>query len=154
MQIEVKGVDRILKQLERFDNMETKLADIAQRLVAVGEPIIRAVHGNHNAVWSEPTAEGYRIVAEGESVLFIEFGTGNATGMGSSGKYDDIPVVVYPGSWSEAHQGEYWRTGGYPNGYWHFGGKVIRETPPHPAFYDAYKAMVEALPQIVEEVFR
>ena len=153
MQIEVKGVDRILKQLERFDNMETKLNDIAQRLVAVGEPIIRAVHGNHNAVWSEPTAEGYRIVAEGESVLFIEFGTGDAAGIHASA-YDAVPSVVRPGSWSESHQGEYWRTGGYLKGHWHFGGKELHETDPHPAFYDAYKAMVEALPQIVEEVFR
>lgn len=148
MQIEVKGIDRILKQLERFDNMETKLADIAQRLVAVGEPIIRAVHGNHNAVWSEPTAEGYRIVAEGESVLFIEFGTGDAAGIHASA-YDAVPSVVRPGSWSETHKQEYSRWG-----FWFFGGQVLRETPPHPAFYDAYKAMVEALPQIVEEVFR
>lgn len=148
MQIEVKGIDRILKQLERFDNMETKLNDIAQRLVDVGEPIIRAVHGNHNAVWSEPTAEGYRIVAEGESVLFIEFGTGDAAGIHASA-YDAVPSVVRPGSWSETHKQEYSRWG-----FWFFGGKMFRETPPHPAFYDAYKAMVEALPQIVEEVFR
>ena len=148
MQIEVKGIDRILKQLERFDNMETKLADIAQRLVAVGEPIIRAVHGNHNAVWSEPTAEGYRIIAEGESVLFIEFGTGDAAGIHASA-YDAVPSVVRPGSWSETHSQQYSRWG-----FWFFGGQKLRETPPHPAFYDAYKAMVEALPQIVEEVFR
>ena len=148
MQIEVKGIDRILKQLERFDNMETKLNDIAQRLAAVGEPIIRAVHGNHNAVWSEPTAEGYRIVAEGESVLFIEFGTGDAAGIHASA-YDAVPSVVRPGSWSETHSQQYSRWG-----FWFFGGKMFRETPPHPAFYDAYKAMVEALPQIVEEVFR
>ena len=148
MQIEVKGIDRILKQLERFDNMETKLNDIAQRLVAVGEPIIRAVHGNHNAVWSEPTAEGYRIIAEGESVLFIEFGTGDAAGIHASA-YDAVPSVVRPGSWSETHSQQYSRWG-----FWFFGGHVLRETPPHPAFYDAYKAMVEALPQIVEEVFR
>ena len=147
MQIEVKGVDRILKQLERFDNMETKLADIAQRLVAVGEPIIRAVHGNHNAVWSEPTAEGYRIVAEGESVLFIEFGTGDKAGE-MAANYDAVPAEVAPGTWSATHAQMY-----YKYGFWVFAGKIYHYTEPHPAFYYAYQRMVEALPQIASEVF-
>lgn len=147
MTVEVKGVDRILQRLNRFTDMETKLADIARRLVDVGEPIIKAVHGHNNAVWSEQTESGYRIIAEGDTVLFIEFGAGDAAGQ-EAAKYDAVPSVVRPGSWSEEHSQQYstW-------GFWFFGGKKLTETPPHPAFYEAYQAMVEALPQIVNEVF-
>ena len=148
MQITVTGVDRILKQLKRFDDMDTKLADIAKRLVEVGEPIIRAVHGRSNSVWSEPTENGYRIVAEGETILFIEFGAGDAAGR-EAAKYDAVPSVVRPGSWSETHARQY-----STYGFWFFGGHYMTETPPHPAFYDAYEAMVKALPQIVNEVFQ
>lgn len=150
--ITVTGVERAVRTLEKLD-MRSKLALFAERLCKeVGEPIIKATHGNHAQVYSEPTPEGYQIVAEGSEVLFIEFGTGNATG-DEADKYDEVPVVVRPGSWSEAHQGEYYRTGGYPIGYWHFGNNVFTETPPHPSFYDAYQEMVQAIPRIAKEVF-
>lgn len=148
MNITVKGVDRILKRLSKFDNMDAKLSEIARRLAAVGEPIIRAVHGNHNSVWSEPTQTGYRVIAEGESVLFIEFGTGDAAGIHAQ-EYDAVPSVVRPGSWSETHAQQYARWG-----FWFWNGQRLTETPPHPAFYDAYRAMVQELPKIVDEVFQ
>lgn len=151
MNITVKGVDSILKRLSKFDNMDAKLAEIARRLAAVGEPIIRAVHGNHNSVWSEQTQTGYRVIAEGESVLFIEFGTGDAAGIHAK-EYDAVPSVVGKGTWSATHAQQYTRWGFW---YWPPGTKnPISETPPHPAFYDAYQAMVQELPKIVEEVFQ
>ena len=147
MEFSVTGVDRIKQRIEKLANLREKCAEIARRLCDVGYPWIWAWHGNHASVTTEPTEDGYVIKAEGEQVLFIEFGTGDSAGINAA-YYDAVPGVVRPGSWSEGHARQYseW-------GFWFWGGAMFRETPPHPAFYDAYQAMVEALPKIANEVF-
>lgn len=147
MEISVTGIDRIKERIERLANLQDRCAEIAKRLCEVGEPIIQAWHGSHAIVISEPTENGYVIRAEGEDVLFIEFGTGDKAGA-MAGEYDAVPVEVAPGTWSETHAQMYSRYG-----FWVFAGKIYHYTEPHPAFYYAYQAMVEALPQIAKEVF-
>lgn len=152
--VNTSGIDKILEKLQS-QSIDDKLREVARRLcVEVGEPIIKATHEGHgaNKVWSEPTENGYQIIADGDKVYFVEFGTGDATGQ-ERDKYINVPDIVRPGSYSEAHQGEYWRTGGYKKGVWHFGGREYHETAPNPAFYEAYAAMRQALPRIAKEVF-
>lgn len=148
MNITVSGIEHALKTIEKYADMDRKLAELAERLCQIGEPIIHQIHGHHSRVWSEPTANGYRIVAEGEDVLFIEFGAGDAAGS-DNGLYDAVPAVARPGSWSETHAQQYSRYG-----FWFFAGQKITEVPTSPAFYYAYEAMVQNLPRIAEEVFK
>ena len=122
MQISVSGIDRIKERIAKYADLSAKCAELAKRLCEIGEPIIRAAHGGHAVVVAEPIENGYVIRAEGEDILFVEFGAGDATG-------------------------------GYLKGHWHFAGQEIHETEPNPSFYYAYQAMVEALPQIANEVF-
>ena len=63
--ITVTGVDHAISALAKYVNIQLKLNEIAKRLCEIGEPIISQVHGNHSHVWTEPTPEGYKIVAEG-----------------------------------------------------------------------------------------
>ena len=148
MQVSITGFDSMINTVRRFQNTEERLDKIAKRLCEVGEPIIRQTHGHHARVWYEQLQDGYRIVAEGQDILFIEFGAGDMAGA-TSVLYDQVPVVVRRGSWSETHAQQY-----STQGFWFFGGKMYRETVPHPAFYYAYQAMVQALPQIVSEELR
>lgn len=149
MEISITGIDSMINTVRRFQNIEERLEKIAKRLCEVGEPIIRQTHGKHaDGIWSEKTTDGYKVVAEGKDLLFIEFGAGDMAGT-TSVLYDQIPVSVRPGSWSETHAQQY-----STQGFWFFGGKMYRETIPHPAFYYAYQAMVQALPQIVSEELR
>ena len=148
MNITISGIDHAIKTIEKYADMDRKLAELAERLCQIGEPIIRQIHGHHSAVWAEPTANGYRIVAEGEDVLFIEFGAGDSAGS-DNGLYDAVPSVARPGSWSETHAQQYSRYG-----FWYFAGQKMTEVPTSPAFYYAYEAMVQNLPRIAEEVFR
>ena len=150
MEFEFAGLEDLINLFNRLSNLEDILTNILTRLCEIGENVIAQTHGHHARVWSEQTADGYSIIAEGQDILFIEFGTGDMAGaMGFL--YDQVPISVEPGSWSRAHGGEYWRTGGFGRGVWHFGGQEYHYTPPHPAFYYAYQAMVQALPQIVHE---
>ena len=148
MEISITGIDSIINTVRKFQNIEERLEKIAKRLCEVGEPIIRQTHGHHARVWYEQFQDGYRIVAEGQDILFIEFGTGDMAGA-TRVLYDQVPATVRPGSWSETHSQQY-----STQGFWFFGGKMYRETVPHPAFYYAYQAMVQALPQIVSEELR
>ncbi len=133
--------------INRMLHLREKVEEVAKRLCKVGEPIIQATHGNHARVWSEPTENGYKVCAEGEDILFIEFGTGLKAGQDAH-LYDEVPGVVGEGTWSATHAKMYstW-------GFWVFAGEIYYYTEPHPAFYYAYQAMVEALPQIAQEVF-
>lgn len=145
--ISVTRTGDALERVQKLLDVKARVAEVAKRLCEVGEPIIRATHGGHARVWAEPTENGYKISAEGKDVLFIEFGTGDRAGVLASW-YDQVPPEARPGSWSESHARMYSRYG-----FWVFGGQIYHYTEPHPAFYDAYQAMVEALPQIAQEVF-
>ena len=148
MQISVTGIDRIKERIAKYADLSAKCAELAKRLCEIGEPIIRAAHGNHATVMAAPIENGYAITADGDQrLLIIEFGAGDATGIMAS-EYDEVPSVVRPGSWSESHAQMYSRYG-----FWVFAGQILHEVEPNPAFYYAYQAMVEALPQIANEVF-
>lgn len=147
MEISVTGIDRVKERIEKLANLQERCAEVSRRLCEVGEPIIQSWHGGHATVTTEQTDGGYVIRAEGEDVLFIEFGTGDKAGA-MAGEYDAVPAEVAPGTWSESHAQMYSRYG-----FWVFAGKIYHYTEPHPAFYYAYQRMVEALPQIAKEVF-
>lgn len=147
------GLQRMLHRVQRLSDLDRKVKEVAERLCQIGEPIIRQVHGHHaDDIHTEPTKNGYKIVASGQDVMFIEFGAGEDAGS-ENANYDAVPECARPGTWSEAHQGEYWRTGGPGEGFWHFGGQVFRTVPPTPAFYYAYEYMAQNLPRIAREVF-
>lgn len=145
--ISITGIEHALRTVNRFTDTDRKLQEIARRLCEVGRQIAAGGFGSHASVTTEPTTNGYKIVISGEEVLFIEFGTGDAAGIHAA-QYDAVPSVVYPGSWSETHSHQYEMLG-----FWFWHNQKFTETPPHPYTYDAYRAMVDALPQIAREVF-
>ena len=147
MTVTVTEIAHAVKTIERYTDLRQKLAELAERLCAIGEPIIKQIHGNHAVVMTEPTKDGYRITASGEDVLFIEFGAGDQAGSENE-NYDSVPAEARRGSWSETHAQQYSTLG-----YWYFGGHKFTTVAPSPAFYYAYEYMVQNLPQIAREVF-
>ena len=146
MQITVTGVAHALKTLEKYASIQSKLSEFAEKLAQVGEAEAAITYGGR--VTHRLTADGATIVISGEDVLFIEFGTGDAAGIHAA-QYDAVPSVVRPGSWSETHAHQYEMLG-----FWWWHNQKFTETPPHPGAYDAYRAMVQAIPRIASEVFR
>lgn len=147
MRVVVRGIKQAVKHINKLAKIREQCLEIAKRLCDVGYPWIWAWHGNHAKVSIDPIDNGYCISAEGEKVLFIEFGTGDSAGIYAQHYNGEVPTVVRPGSWSEQDAHMYERLH-----FWIWHGKWFRETRPHPAFYDAYRAMSEAFPQIVKEV--
>ena len=147
MQITVTGIDRVRERIEKYADLQSKLLELAWRLCEVGSAVCDSVYHTSVSVYVEKTNEGAKVICEGEDVLFIEFGTGDKAGV-LAANYDAVPPEVAPGTWSSGHAQMYSRYG-----FWYFGSRRYEYTEPHPATYEAYKAMIEELPQIADEVF-
>ncbi len=154
--LSVDGIDRLQKELKKYQAWQQRKAkELAERLAMLGASTAsirfsRAVYtGVKDANVSVVAApNGYTVKADGESVLFIEFGSGVTYG---SGHPEAQEFGMGPGT--------------YPNGKGHWddprgwylpkenGGMHTYGNPPAMPMYEARKAIEQELPRIVREVF-
>lgn len=154
--LSVSGVQKLLDELQEYRRWQKeKAVELAQRLAMLGATV--ASIGFSRAVYSGikdanvsvvAIPGGYAVKADGESVLFIEFGSGITYG---SGHPEALEFGMGPGT--------------YPNGEGHWddprgwylpkekGGGHTYGNPPASPMYEARKAIEQELPRIVREVF-
>lgn len=129
-----------------------KEAELRQRLATLGATVAsiqfsRAIYSGTNdvSVRVDDTGSVAVIYAEGESVAFIEFGSGATYGYGhpQAGEFGVGPGT-YPdgkGHWDD------------PNGWYYSHGQHTFGNPPAMAMYAAVQEMTEQLTMIAKEVF-
>lgn len=163
MKYEVIGLDKVIGKLEAYKKAaESKVNLLAERLAVLGAHIARtefsnAFYAGDNDVEIkvEATAGGYKIVAEGYAVLFIEFGSGVL-----NPEHPQAEEFGY-------NHGEYGQGKGANEKGWVYSGEQgnagqpLREgvyrtmgNPPAMAMYKASKDMRAEIYRIAEEVFR
>jgi hypothetical protein len=84
MSLSSKSIEQALRELKAFrDSLESKEQELLKELANIGvqEASVRFTNAmydgvNDSEVTLETIENGYRIVAKGEAVAFIEFGTG------------------------------------------------------------------------------
>lgn len=151
------GIQKIQDELVVYRKwQEEKARELAERLAALGATVAsirfsRAVYTGKKdvEVTVEELPNGYKVKADGESVLFIEFGSGVTYGYGhpEAGEFGMGPGT-YPdgkGHWDD------------PKGWYlpkSAGGGHTYGNPPAMPMYEARKAIEQELPRIVKEVFR
>lgn len=151
------GIQKIQDELMVYRKwQEEKARELAERLAALGATVAsirfsRAVYTGPKDVdvRVEEIPNGYKVKADGESVLFIEFGSGVTYGYGhpEAGEFGMGPGT-YPdgkGHWDD------------PKGWYlpkSAGGGHTFGNPPAMPMYEARKAIEQELPRIVKEVFR
>ena len=151
------GIQKIQDELMVYRKwQEEKARELAERLAALGATVAsirfsRAVYTGKKdvEVTVEALPNGYKVKAVGESVLFIEFGSGVTYGYGhpEAGEFGMGPGT-YPdgkGHWDD------------PKGWYlpkSAGGGHTFGNPPAMPMYEARKAIEQELPRIVKEVFR
>ena len=151
------GIQKIQDELTVYRKwQEEKALELAERLAALGATVAsirlsRAVYTGKKDVdvTVEELPNGYKVKADGESVLFIEFGSGVTYGYGhpEAGEFGMGPGT-YPdgkGHWDD------------PKGWYlpkSAGGGHTFGNPPAMPMYEARKAVEQELPRIVKEVFR
>ena len=147
-----KGIDGAIKELEEYKSkIERKSKLLTQRLAQLGASVAslsfsRAFYnGDNDVVISvEPRGEnGYAIIASGEAVCFIEFGTGVGANHPQGAERG-----FTPGSWSIDHEQQYSK-----KGYWYYNGQKMIGSTPGRGMYDAAKEIRSQIEQIAREVF-
>lgn len=154
--LSVSGVQKLQDELKEYRRWQMEKAkELAQRLAMLGASAAsigfsRAIYtGTKDAVVTvKAIPGGYAVKANGESVLFIEFGSG----------------VTYGGGHPEASEFGM-GPGTYPDGKGHWddpkgwylpkekGGGHTYGNPPAMPMYEARKQIEQELPRIVREVF-
>lgn len=150
------GIQKIQDELTVYRKwQEEKARELAERLASLGATVAsirfsRAVYTGKKDVdvTVEKLPNGYKVKADGESVLFIEFGSGVTYGYGhpEAGEFGMGPGT-YPdgkGHWDD------------PKGWYlpkSAGGGHTFGNPPAMPMYEARKAIEQELPRIVKEVF-
>lgn len=150
------GIQKIQDELVVYRKwQEEKARELAERLASLGATVAsirfsRAVYTGKKDVdvTVEELPNGYKVKADGESVLFIEFGSGVTYGYGhpEAGEFGMGPGT-YPdgkGHWDD------------PKGWYlpkSAGGGHTFGNPPSMPMYEARKAIEQELPRIVKEVF-
>lgn len=154
--LSVSGVQKLLDELQEYRRWQKeKAVELAQRLAMLGATVAsigfsRAVYsGMRDANVSVVAIPGgYAVKADGESVLFIEFGSGITYG---SGHPEAQEFGMGPGTYPEGKG--HWDD---PNGWWipkSAGGGHTYGNPPAMPMYEARKQIEQELPRIVREVF-
>ena len=147
----VKDAVKILETYKKW--VDKKMDELMVRLAAVGLSTARvyfqqgAAEGNvAPETWVEPIENGFKIIANGKDVFFIEFGAGNA-----AGNHPDAakaPVDTSPGSYSAKNTMEYMKYGS-----WHHDGKKYTELQPQMPMYHAMREIERNVTKIAKEVF-
>lgn len=153
IQLSDESIKHGIRELRLYKQwVEAKETELRMRLAQLGATVAsiqfsRAIYNGSKDVTVRVDATGSVAViyAEGESVAFIEFGSGIKYGYGhpQAGEHGVGPGT-YPGK-------GHWDN---PKGWWYGHGKHSYGNPPAMAMYDAVQTMTEELTKIAREVFR
>ena len=133
--------------------LEKKNDEFLTKLMEVGRAVAERSFGSAAQVRIEKrNANTYALIAEGEAVCFIEFGTGAYASPGEDGLAQYMPFDIRPGSWSDSEFG----AGTWSN--WINSGKDPDKYPynrrPKYGMWNAYKEMDREAQRIAKEVYR
>ena len=157
IELSEQSVNDAITELRKYATwVETKEKELRDRLAMLGATVAsirfsRAIYDGSDSVSVRVDDVGNTatIYAEGESVAFIEFGTGAMYGYGhpDAGKFG-----FGPGTWSDGPDGKgHWDD---PNGWWYGSGKHTYGNAPAMAMYSAVNEIAENVTKIAKEVFR
>lgn len=148
-----ESIDRATKELEAYKKLvNTKGREFVRRLAEAGCNVASvrfslADYDGENDVKVRVTGHGntLKVVATGQAVCFIEFGSGVARGSGYPEDRKPEGIVGL---------GEYGKGRGATGQPWYYAhGKKSDGNPPAMAMLGARDAMVEKVTQIAREVF-
>ena len=150
------SINSAIKELRQYSAwVQSKEEELRTRLAMLGATVAsiqfsRAIYNGSNdvSVRVDDTGSVAVIYAEGESVAFIEFGSGKKYGYGhpQAGEFG-----FGPGTWSDGPDGKgHWDN---DHGWWYGSGQHSYGNPPAMAMYSAVKEITENVTRIAREVF-
>lgn len=156
------SVQKAINELEEYKKwVVRKSEELTERLASLGATVAslnfsRAIYNGINDVQIsvEPIENGYKIVASGQAVAFIEFGSGARYSGGYPAEETEVDSsITQPGSWSDDGGMGHWNA---PRGWWlpkEKGGGHSYGNPPAMAMYYAAREIEDKIKAIAQEVF-
>lgn len=143
----IKELQNGLKEYEKWlkkksDELCKRLADMGAQKAEVNFAAAYYDGNEDHEITVEPIDGGYAVKASGNTVLFVEFGTG-LIGYGHP-EPNGMGPGTYPG---EGHWDD-------PDGWWYAHGKHSHGNPPNMPMYSTVKELEQELERVVREVFQ
>lgn len=157
IELNTKSINKAIKEVKRYQAwVSEKEKELRIQLAMLGATVAsiqfsRAIYNGSNdiSVRVDDTGSMAVIYAEGESVAFIEFGSGAKYGYGHPNAAEH---GFGPGTWSDGDEGKgHWDN---PKGWWYGDSEHTYGNPPSMSMYSAVKEMTENVTRIAQEVFR
>ena len=150
---DIKSIEAAEKKLNDYKkDVEAKVKTLLERLATMGAvkasiEFSRAIYNGDNDVniSVEEMDNGYKIVASGAAVLFIEFGSGATYGYGhpTASEFGMGPGTYNPSS-------KRWEN---PNGWYYGDGNHTYGNPPAEAMYHTAEELKNEIVRVAREVF-
>lgn len=156
------SIDKAIRDLRRYeDKLKKAEKEIARQLAEIGMKVVELrfyeVEPTEFDIYTEPTESGYAIVANGEDIMFIEFGAGMSTEDYEHPEAEGLPPIV-AGEWSRNEGTGQFASKGY---WWHnrekfYGYPSFDGIPAYPAhgFYEANKEMQKRAEEVIRRVLK
>jgi hypothetical protein len=148
------SIQDAVKELNAYSEktLEMKYEQVLMELGKLGEAIVNNCFSESGEVFfTSHIVQGNKcvVIAEGDNVMFLEFGTGVDTEDHSDSFEHEALPPIEAGSWSATEgRGTFAR-----HGYWHYNGELYFGTTPKRGFWFASKEMKERAEEIVRKVF-
>lgn len=150
IELSVESCQKVLDELKEYQKrIKPKMDEVCKRLAEIGRDTAQRIfdsagEGNGGVhVSIAPISNGWKIVASGKDVYFIEFGTGDDVD-----PHYDVSVPLFSGSWSMEHAQRYAQYG-----FWYYRKVRYEGTPAYMPMYYAEKEIRANEKRIVQEVF-
>lgn len=151
-----KSINKAIKDVEAYQRwLDDKIDELVQELAKEGVAVANAKFAtaqydgpiDADVTWTS-AGKGKAIVrADGQTVLFIEFGSG----IMYAGSHPEETPEVARGSWSEGPEGKgHWDD---PNGWYYAHGKKSFGNPANMPMYEAKREIEAKFTEIARRVF-
>ena len=146
--ISARGISNVIRKLESYRNEFIRKNDeLVKRVTELGAETANDAYAGGAAVKADTQGNHGTITAEGDGVVFIEFGAGKTTTENEFGEAE-FPFDISEGSYSRENANMYASLG-----YWLFGGRRYEYIWPRRGMMNALDTMEREAETIAAEVF-
>ena len=151
------SIDNAIKRVKDYQkSLDSKVNEIVSKLAVLGMQVVEYQYNSSEdyAVYEVScitNGDSSMIIAEGENVMFLEFGTGVYTEDHTDEMETKGLPVIFPGSWSNTEGMGQFRP---DHQYWFHKHVMYQGTLPSRGFYFASKEIKEQAVDIAKKVFK
>jgi membrane protease subunit (stomatin/prohibitin family) len=153
--LDPQSINNAIKELKAYSNsIDSKVSDILGRLAELGKEVVDYSFSSLDEdceVSCIVNGNSSMIIAEGQNVMFLEFGTGVYTEDNTEEMDTEGLPPIFAGSYSQTEGMGHFRP---DHQYWYYNRVKYQGTLPSHGFYFASKEIKEQAVEIAKRVFK